>query len=69
MNAQYITDKGFARYMAKYIANKRRTSHVFNISENELLRENIVARRLACITYTATINKILGWKIPYNKWY
>jgi hypothetical protein len=36
MNAQYITDKGFARYMIKYIA-KSEPSHVFNIQENDLL--------------------------------
>ncbi|CAB4412311.1 unnamed protein product [Rhizophagus irregularis] len=45
MNAQYITDKGFARYMIKYIA-KKEPSHVFNIQENNLLREHIIARRL-----------------------
>ncbi|EXX69470.1 PIF1-like helicase domain-containing protein [Rhizophagus irregularis DAOM 181602=DAOM 197198] len=45
MNAQYITDRGFARYMSKYIA-KREPSHVFNINENDLLREHVVARRL-----------------------
>jgi hypothetical protein len=39
MNAQYITDKGFARYMMKYIT-KREPSHVFNISENNALREH-----------------------------
>jgi len=45
MNAQYITDKGFARYMMKYIT-KREPSHIFNIYENDLLREHIIARRL-----------------------
>jgi len=45
MNAQYITDKGFTRYMVKYIA-KRELSHVFNIYENDLLREHVIARRL-----------------------
>src|SRR4051794_34592632 len=45
MNAQYITNKGFARYMVKYIA-KRESSHVFNIHENDLLREHVIARCL-----------------------
>ena len=45
MNAQYVTDRGFARYMAKYIA-KKEPSHIFNIHENDLLREHIIARRL-----------------------
>jgi len=45
MNVQYITDKGFARYMSKYIA-KGEPSHIFNIQENDLLREHVLARRL-----------------------
>src|ERR1043165_1321839 len=48
MNAQYITDKGFARYMSKYIM-KRELSHIFNIYENDLLRKHIIARRLGSI--------------------
>ena len=45
MNIQYITDKGFARYMAKYIA-KQEPSHIFNIHEHDKLREHVIARRL-----------------------
>lgn len=45
MNAQYVTDKGFARYMVKYIS-KREPSHVFNICEHDLLREHVIARRI-----------------------
>jgi len=45
MNVQYITDKGFARYMSKYIA-KGEPTHIFNIQENDLLREHVLARRL-----------------------
>jgi len=48
MNAQYVTDRGFARYMSKYIAKREpsHVSHVFNIRENDLLREYVIARRL-----------------------
>ncbi|GET03473.1 AAA family ATPase [Rhizophagus clarus] len=46
INVQYITDKGFTRYMTKYIT-KREPSHIFNIYENNLLREHIIARRLS----------------------
>ncbi|CAG8657767.1 1982_t:CDS:1 [Gigaspora rosea] len=45
MNAQYITSKGFARYMAKYIS-KAEPTHLFNIYENHSLREHVIARRL-----------------------
>ena len=45
MNAQYVTDRGFVRYMSKYIA-KREPSHVFNIRENDLFKEHVIARRL-----------------------
>ena len=45
MNAQYITDRGFAKYMVKYIA-KTEPSHIFNIYEKDKLREHIIARRL-----------------------
>ncbi len=45
MNAQYVTDRGFACYMLKYIA-KREPSYIFNITENDLLREHIIAQRL-----------------------
>src|SRR3989337_1439223 len=45
MNAQYITDIGFASYMIKYVL-KREPSHVFNIHEGDVLREHVLARRL-----------------------
>ncbi|EXX50623.1 PIF1-like helicase domain-containing protein [Rhizophagus irregularis DAOM 181602=DAOM 197198] len=48
INVQYITDKGFARYMTKYIT-KREPSHIFNIYENDLLREHVIARQLSSI--------------------
>ena len=41
INIQYITDKGLARYVAKYIA-KRELSHIFNIYKNDILKEHIV---------------------------
>ena len=31
-NFQYVTSKGFARYMTKYIS-KAKPSHIFNVSE------------------------------------
>jgi len=45
INIQYITDKGFARYISKYMV-KTEPSHIFNIYENDLLRQHIIARRL-----------------------
>jgi len=59
INVQYITDKGFARYMMKYIT-KREPSHIFNISENDLLREHIIARRLG---YMELMFLLLGHQI------
>lgn len=46
MNIQYITNKGFAQYMSKYIV-KTEPSHIFNIYENDLFRQHIIARRLS----------------------
>jgi hypothetical protein len=46
MNTQYITNRGFAKYIIKYIA-KCEPSHIFNIHENDKLREHVVARRLS----------------------
>jgi PIF1-like helicase len=48
MNIQYVTSKGFARYMTKYMA-KTEPSHVFNITENDKFKEHIVARRLGAM--------------------
>ena len=45
MNAQYITDRGFAQYLSKYVV-KREPSHIFNIYKNDSLREHIITRRL-----------------------
>ena len=48
MNAQYVTSKGFARYVTKYIA-KSEPSHIFNITDNDKFREHIIARRLGAM--------------------
>src|SRR5271166_5244100 len=45
MNAQYVTDKGLAKYINKYIA-KTEPSHLFNVREGNLFHEYIHARRL-----------------------
>ena len=37
INVQYVTSKGFARYITKYVA-KFEPSHVFNIMENDKFR-------------------------------
>src|SRR6266498_1890050 len=48
MNAQYVTSKGFARYVTKYVV-KSEPSHIFNIMDNDKFREHIIARRLGVI--------------------
>src|SRR3990170_9022284 len=48
MNAQYVTSKGFARYITKYVT-KAEPSHIFNITDNDKFREHIVARRLGAM--------------------
>jgi hypothetical protein len=45
MNAQYVTDKGLAKYINKYIA-KAEPSHLFNVREGDLYHEYVHARRL-----------------------
>src|SRR5271154_1569708 len=45
MNAQYVTDKGLAKYINKYIA-KTEPSHLFNVREGNLFHEYVHARRL-----------------------
>ena len=45
MNIQYITLKGFARYVTKYMT-KSEPSYIFNITDNNKFREYIIARRL-----------------------
>jgi hypothetical protein len=46
MNIQYVTSKGFARYMTKYLA-KTEPSHLFNIKDGNKFREHVIARRLS----------------------
>ena len=45
INVQYVTTRGFARYMVKYI-NKPEPSHVFNIYDGDSFRQHVVACRL-----------------------
>ncbi|CAJ0864451.1 1012_t:CDS:2 [Entrophospora sp. SA101] len=45
MNIQYITSRGLAKYINKYIA-KPEPSHLFNVKEGDLFREYVHARRL-----------------------
>lgn len=44
-NVQYVSSRGFARYMVKYIS-KPEPSHVFNIHEGDRFYNHVVARRL-----------------------
>jgi len=48
MNLQYVTTRGFARYMTKYIA-KREPTHIFNIQEGDKYRQHIQGRRLGAM--------------------
>jgi hypothetical protein len=45
INVQYVSTRGFARYMVKYIS-KAEPSHVFNVYEGDHFHEHILARRL-----------------------
>lgn len=45
MNIQYITSRGLAKYINKYIA-KPEPSHLFNVKEGDLFHEYVHARRL-----------------------
>jgi len=45
MNAQYVTTKGFACYMTKYIA-KVEPAHLFNVSEGDQYHQHVLAWRL-----------------------
>ena len=45
INVQYVTTKGFAKYMTKYIA-KREPTHIFNIQDGDKYRQHIQVRRL-----------------------
>ena len=46
MNVQYVSSRGFARYMTKYIS-KSEPSHVFNIREGDRFYQHITARRMS----------------------
>jgi DNA replication protein DnaC len=48
MNIQYVTSKGLARYMTKYIA-KPEPFHTFNIVDNDAYRQHVVGRRLGAM--------------------
>src|SRR5215471_15242662 len=48
MNVQYVTDKGLAKYITKYIV-KSEPSYLFNVKENNLFREYVHARKLGSI--------------------
>ncbi len=50
INAQYITDLKFARYIIKYVV-KRKLSHIFNIHDSDILREHVIAWRLGSIEF------------------
>jgi len=45
MNIQYVSTRGFAHYMVKYI-NKPEPSHVFNIYDGDRFQQHVTARRL-----------------------
>jgi hypothetical protein len=45
MNIQYVSSRGLARYLSKYIS-KSEPIHVFNIQEGDKFREHVIARRL-----------------------
>ena len=45
INVQYVSSRGFARYMVKYI-NKPEPSHVFNVYNGDCFQEHVTARRM-----------------------
>ncbi|GBB87368.1 hypothetical protein RclHR1_13810001 [Rhizophagus clarus] len=45
MNIQYVSSRGLARYLSKYIS-KSEPCHIFNVKEGDKFREHIIARRL-----------------------
>jgi len=47
-NFQYVTSKGFARYMTKYIS-KAEPSHIFNVSEGNRYYHHVLGRRLGAM--------------------
>jgi len=47
-NFQYVTSKGFARYMTKYIS-KAEPSHIFNINEGNRYYRHVLGRRLGAM--------------------
>jgi hypothetical protein len=48
INVQYVSTRGFARYMVKYIS-KSEPTHVFNIREGDRFQQHVVARRLGAM--------------------
>jgi len=48
LNVQYVTNKGFARYMTKYIS-KSEPSHIFNINDGNRFYRHILGRRLGAM--------------------
>jgi len=48
INTQYVTSKGFARYMTKYIS-KTEPSHIFNINDSNHFYRHILGRRLGAM--------------------
>jgi PIF1-like helicase/Helitron helicase-like domain at N-terminus len=48
MNLQYVTTRGFAKYMTKYIV-KREPTHLFNIQDGDKYRQHIQGRRLGAM--------------------
>jgi hypothetical protein len=48
INVQYVSTRGFAHYMVKYI-NKPEPSHVFNVYEGDRFQQHVIARRLGAM--------------------
>jgi hypothetical protein len=45
MNVQYVTSRGLAKYLTKYVV-KPEPTQTFNISYGDRYREHVIARRL-----------------------
>ena len=48
MNIQYVSSRGFVKYMTKYIT-KTEPSHSFNIREGDRFWQHVIARRLSAM--------------------
>ena len=48
MNLQYVTTRGFAKYMTKYMV-KREPTHIFNIKDGDKYRQHVQGRRLGAM--------------------